>query len=294
QLSSNNWCDVDRALQTITHIAAGYNLNFGQVPYIAVGIKHGNACGAAVSNDPLEAIKRMIGGDPRAIFGGTVITNFPIDAKHATFLRELRVEKTKRILDLVMAPEFSGSGCEILRRKEGRCRMLANPELGNLTVKSLDSTPRIRQVRGGFLRQGNYTYVLDLDSHSMVKFGKADEESLLLGWAVGCTSNSNTITLTRDRMLIGNGTGQMDRVGAAELAIKKAVTAGHETAGCVAYSDSFFPFRDGPDVLADAGVAAILSTSGSERDEEVRTACKERKVALYMIPDSIARGFYAH
>jgi len=117
--------------------------------------------------------------------------------------------------------------------------------------------------------------------------------NMILAWAVGSTSNSNTITIVNDGMLLGNGVGQQDRVGAAGLAIRRAIDAGHEDQlnGAVAYSDSFFPFPDAVEVLADAGIKAIFSTSGSVRDKEVQDLCVARGIALYQLPDKKARGF---
>ncbi len=175
--------------------------------------------------------------------------------------------------------------------------MLENPALASLTAKSLNSETRFRQVRGGFLRQPNYTYVLDLHDARIERTGALTpeaEKDLLLAWAVGSTSNSNTVCLVKDGQLIGNGVGQQDRVGGCELAIKRAKDARHDTAGAVAYSDSFFPFVDGPQALATAGVKTIFATSGSVRDAEVKAACADAGVSLVMIPDSVARGFYGH
>jgi phosphoribosylaminoimidazolecarboxamide formyltransferase/IMP cyclohydrolase len=249
----------------------------------------------------------MIDGDTRAIFGGLVMTNFGLDEEHAEIISSHHANG-RRILDVVVAPDFGKAAVETLSRKGGRCKMLANEALGNLTRQSLDDTPRIRFVRGGFLKQPNYTYVLDLadqdlqvpasmtpeDVKAMALAKEQWQRDLLLAWAVGATSNSNTITLVKDGMLIGNGVGQQDRVGACELALTRARGSGHDPKGAVAYSDSFFPFTDGPEVLIDAGVIAILATSGSIRDEKVRAVCEQRKVALFLLPDKTSRGFFGH
>ena len=139
--------------------------------------------------------------------------------------------------------------------------------------------------------------VFDINDPRVEKYGELDqvqERDLLLAWAVGSTSNSNTITLVKDGRLIGNGVGQQDRVGCCELAIKRARDAGHETEGAVAYSDSFFPFPDGPEVLAGAGIKAILASSGSVKDGEVKAMCATHGVTLVMVPDAVGRGFYNH
>jgi len=241
-LSYNNICDLDRMMQTMTHIGAGFEKNFppkadqplAGVPCIAIGAKHGNACGAGVTSadafvrslgpslrsatpsqkhaaSALEAIEKMLLGDLRAIFGGLVMLNFEVDEKIAEELIHKYAGENKRLLDMVAAPSFSAEAVEILSRKKGKCRLLANPAIAKIGLSSLDTAKRFRYVRGGFLEQPNYTFVPEIK-----------DEDIILAWAVGCTSNSNTITLVKDGQLLGNGVGQQDRVGAANLAILRA------------------------------------------------------------------------
>ncbi|HDY73006.1 MAG TPA: hypothetical protein ENH86_00330 [Candidatus Jorgensenbacteria bacterium] len=294
-----NWCDIDRLLQTITHIAAVFEQNHNNIPFIAVGAKHGNACGASVATDAGDALRGMIDGDPLALFGGLVMTNFPISGQEAKLLREWNTsDGTKRILDGVLAPSFSKEARLNLSRKGGKCRLLENSALENLGMDSLDVAPRFRYVRGGFLRQPNYTYVLDLKDPDLEIVGHTCSESqktdLLLACAVGSTSNSNTITLVKNGAVIGNGVGQKDRVGAATLAIAGAKRSGHDIRGAVAYSDSFFPFPDGPQILIEAGVQVIFTSKGSVKDEATREVCREAEISLYFLPDSRCRGFFGH
>ena len=297
-LSYVNWCDVDRMIHTITHIAALYDVNFNSVPYIAIAVKHGNPCGAAVSNDPVEVLQKMVTGDPQAIFGGAVMTNFAINESLAEVLRNYEKGKApRRILDVIASPEFSPEAINLLKRKEGRCHFLENRSLLGLDVSSLDKSLLYRKVRGGFLTQENFMIVLDLHHSEMKKYGKASieqETDMLLASGVCATSNSNTITIVKDRQLIGNGTGQQDRVGAAKLAIAKAKQFKHDIKGSVAVSDSFFPFPDGPKLLIDAGVSAIFTTSGSMRDQETIDVCEKNNVSLYMLDNKIARCFFGH
>lgn len=305
--SYNNWCDVDRLLQTITHIAAGFHVNFGEVPLCGVAVKHGNGCGAStessevvgasVGDEPCEILKRIVTGDTRAIFGGLVMVNFGIGVEEAEILLSHAVEKGRRLLDGIIAPFFSDEALEMLKRKKDKCRFLANEALGSLSPDSLDSALRFRYVRGGFLTQPNYTYVFNFKHEALEVFGPLSHPqkyNLLLGWAINATSNSNTITLVRDNMLIGNGCGQQDRVSAANLAITKAKDAGHETKDAVAISDSFFPFEDGPQVLCEAGVNAILTTNGSVRDKHVKRTIESANATLLWVPDGVGRGFFGH
>ncbi len=300
--SYNNFCDIDRLLQTMTHIVAGLETNIGAPNKFAVvlGAKHGNCCGAGVQEEFLGAIRKMLDGDPRAIFGGVVMVNFPINKDRAEVLLHYGMPAGKRrLLDCIVAPGFESDAMELLQRKEGKCRLLTNPHLGRLSSADLDTSLRRRQVRGGFLTQPNYTFVLDLAAPYIKRYAFGTERKehwrdLALAWAVGSTSNSNTITLVRGGKLLGNAVGQQDRVGSAELAVKRAKDAGHRITGAVAYSDSFFPFPDGPKVLIDEHVGAIFATSGSVNDQQIIDQCVDARVPLYMAPDEVARGFYWH
>lgn len=298
ELSYNNFTDVDRLLQTITHAAASFDKNNGKVPVIALGAKHGNLCGAGYDNDAKKAVEKMLEGDLRAIFGGSVVINTNIDREVAETIMTYKVEQGKRILDIVMAPSVDDDALELLKRKNGKLRLLINPALAEMGADSLDKARRPRYVRGGRLAQDNYTFVIDCNSPDIERHGKEPTAQQLndmqLAWAIGSTSNSNTICIVRDGMLISNGAGQQDRVTAAELALMRAKNAGHDTKNAVAYSDSFFPFPDGPQLLADAGIGAIFTTRGSVKDGVVVDTLVAAGVSFCTLPDAQARGFYAH
>jgi len=301
-MSYNNICDLDRMTQTMTHIGAGFEKNLDVVPYVALGVKHGNPCGAGISENPKEAIEKMLLGDLRAIFGGMVMLNFPVDENIAEDLIHMHVEKNRRLLDMVAAPSFSEEAIDILSRKKGKCRLVANRAIEKAGLSSLDVTERFRYVRGGFLKQPNYTFVpLFSEIPEAKTLSKDALADVVLAWAVGATSNSNTITLVKDGRIIGNGVGQQDRVGAAKLAIfraeESAQSAGEKKAdlnNVTAYSDSFFPFPDAVETLIDSGVKVIFSTSGSVNDNLSIELCKSKGVNLLLLPDSESRGFYQH
>ena len=231
-LSFNNWCDLTRMLQTATHMIAGIQKNLATEPYVGIGVKHGNPCGTSGGN-PDELVKlatNVVMGDSRAIFGGFLIFNFKITVGMARAMAKCMPEG-RATFDGVIAPGFTAKAIEVLSRTSGRCRIITNPALAENVASIMDTTPRFRQVRGGFLRQPDYTYVLDLKDPDIKIYGpKPTNQALkdiILAWAVCSTSNSNTITVVNEGMLLGNGVGQQDRVGAAELAIKRAKDAGH-------------------------------------------------------------------
>jgi phosphoribosylaminoimidazolecarboxamide formyltransferase/IMP cyclohydrolase len=218
-----------------------------------------------------------------------------------------------RLLDGVVGASVTDEALELLSRN--KLRVVVNPALSGLNEKSIDSVRRIRPVRGGALEQPNYDFILDLKADYIQQHGDSSEQQqrdLVLAWAIGCTSNSNTISLVKDGKLIGNGVGQQDRVGAGQLAltrttvdlpeleqqgdklILKVTLDQKKLDGAVAYSDSFFPFPDGPGLLAKAGIKAILTTSGSVADETVVKSLTDQGVTIYMVPDKVGRGFYLH
>ena len=314
ELSFINETDIARLVQTSTHIAAGFERNFGKVLPMAVGVKHGNACGAGIAETYAKAAEKMLEGDNRAIFGGVVMINGEIDAEVAKVLMNHMMDgDNSRLLDGVIGSSVTDEALELLNRN--KLRVVINPALNNLSEQSLDTARLKRYVPGGVLEQPNYTFVMDLSAENMQQHGDLTEQQkrdLILAWAVGSTSNSNTITLAKDGMIIGNGVGQQDRVGAAQLAISrttielptfddqgnKLVMGIHlnkeKLDGAVAYSDSFFPFPDGPMILANVGVKAILASSGSTADNSVIETLNKAGVSLVMVPDKIGRGFFGH
>ncbi|MBI2009022.1 hypothetical protein HYS84_01250 [Candidatus Saccharibacteria bacterium] len=300
ETSYNNVVEfAERMTQTITHIAAGFEHNFGEVPALALGVKHGNACGAAYADTPQEVIKKMLEGDERAIFGGSIMLNFEVDEELAELLvgHDMK-DGQKRLLDIVIAAGVTDEAKDILQRKTGKLRLLTNPALVSLGMDSLDTAQRFRYIPDGVAVQDNYTYIPKIRRAELLAGGwinPEQERDLVLAWAVGSTSNSNTITVVENGMVIGNGVGQQDRVGAAELALKRAEDAKHDSDGAVAYSDSFFPYPDGAEVLADAGVKVILATSGSVNDPNVADALKAKGIQSFLtLPDKTSRGFFGH
>ncbi len=176
--------------------------------------------------------------------------------------------------------------------------MFKNSALANLSRKSLDERVRVRNFRGGFGIEKNYTFILNLKDKALKTYGtplnRYQKIDMLLAKAICDTSNSNTITLVRNCSLIGNGVGQQSRVIGAKVAIMLAKKSKHTINSAIAASDSFFPFADGAGFLARAGVAAIIATSGSLNDKKVIKYLAKRKVTLCHIPDEKARGFYNH
>jgi len=297
-----NLTDLDRGLRTLQLIEKGFDFGNpfgnGMVPKIAIAVKHGNCCGAAFDEDPNTVIRKMIDSDRISIHGAVVLTNFGVTNDIATTLRLYPFDETrnKRILDAVVAPSFDENAIETLGRKDGKCRMLQNPALAELRKEDL-LHEQIRPVRGGFIRQTGTPFILDLSHKDMKRSGPLEialARDLLLAWAVCATSTSNTVTLVKNGMLIGNGVGQQSRVRCAKLAVDIARENKHDVTGAVACTDSFFPFPDGAAALALAGVSAVFASSGSINDDVVIMALDRPGLVFWTLPDKVCRGFFHH
>ena len=232
-------------------------------------IKHTTPCGLAIGGDPLEAYHKALACDPVSAFGSVISFTAPVDEAAAEAVSSLFVE-------CIVAPSFSAQALDILGRKK------------NLRV--LEGTARwsrdaldYKRVRGGLLVQERPPDAFDDSSWRVVtKREPTDEErrDLLFAWRAVASVKSNAIVLARDGATIGIGAGQMSRVDASFLAVHKATSAGHTTAGSALGSDAFFPFRDGVDQAVEAGVRAIVQPGGSVRDEEVIQAADEYNIAM--------------
>lgn len=295
-----NWRDLDRSLRTTNAIAAVMERNRGDVPPIAVGVKHGNPCGAAFGSTGVEATRRMVSSDPISLFGGAVMTTFTVTGDVARTLQRTGVpdDAPDRILDFVSAPAFDSTAVELLKRTGGKCRLYSNPALETLCEATLDREPMTVPARGGFLRQPNFTYVFDERHEFLIKRGTrlpvSRRNDLLLACAVASTSDSNTITLAKDGHIIANAVGQQNRKRGCYLALAIAQECGHDPFGAVACGDSFFPFPDGPELLIAAGIGAVLATHGSVRDKEVIRVFAEAGRAFWTMPDELGRLFFGH
>ena len=260
ELSFNNLLDLEGALLATEP--------FGDEICCAI-IKHTTPSGLGIGASALEAYQRALACDPLSAFGSVISFSTTVDALAAEAVSSLFVE-------CVVAPEFSAEALEILGRKknlrvlEGRARWAP----GALDYK---------RVRGGLLVQQRPPAVMDASTWTTVTERRPtpdEKRDLLFAWRAVSSVKSNAIVLARDGATIGIGAGQMSRVDAAFLAVHKAASTGHETAGSALGSDAFFPFRDGVDQAAEAGVKAIVQPGGSVRDAEVIAAANEHGIAM--------------
>jgi phosphoribosylaminoimidazolecarboxamide formyltransferase/IMP cyclohydrolase len=257
ELSWNNLLDVDAAKKIVAELDR---------PAVVI-VKHNNPCGVGVGGDLVEAYERALATDPVSAFGSIVAVNRPLDANAAAAMAELFIE-------VLAAPEIEPGARERLAGKVN-LRLLVGPLYeagrGELELRSID---------GGFLAQEADSRPDDPSTWECPtrRAPSAEERAALeLAWKVGRYTKSNAIVIANPHQTVGIGAGQMSRVDSCRLAIEKARLP---VAGCAASSDAFFPFRDGLDVLAAAGVTAVVHPGGSKRDDEVVAAADEQGLAM--------------
>ncbi|MCA9674869.1 MAG: bifunctional phosphoribosylaminoimidazolecarboxamide formyltransferase/IMP cyclohydrolase [Kofleriaceae bacterium] len=260
QLSYNNILDLDAALGLCLEFAAP----------TAVVVKHNNPCGVASGDDLAATYVRAREADPVSAFGGIVAINREVDDDLARLLVET-------FLECVVAPGYSEAARGILAAKKNLRLVAAG---GDWTPRAGDTAWTVRTVSGGVLIQTADTGMIDAAAAKVVTRRAptaAELADLDFAWRVGKHVKSNAIVFCKDRATVGVGAGQMSRVDSARIAGLKARSP---LAGTVAASDAFFPFRDGVDVLAEAGATAVIQPGGSIRDEEVIAAADEHGLAM--------------
>lgn len=254
EMSFNNYADADAAWRLVNDL-----------PDTSVAIlKHMNACGAASGETLAEAFSKAWDCDPISAFGGVIALNETVDASTARLISEYFVE-------IIIAPGVDKDAAEILAAKKNLRVLVAGPP----SEFDLD----VRTVDGGFLVQKRDTIELGSDDwKAMTRHASMSERrDLEIAWIVCAHTKSNAIVIVKDGAAVGVGAGDQSRVGAAERALARA---GDRAQGAVVASDAFFPFRDGPDALAAAGITAIVEPGGSMRDDEVVESALEHDVAL--------------
>ncbi len=257
ELSFNNILDVDAAFELVKEF---------EKPTAAV-IKHTNPSGVASASTIDEAYKKAHETDPKSAFGCIVAFNRNCNAETAKLMKSLFIE-------VVICPKFEKSALEILKEKKN-LRLL---ETG--AIKKQKSRFDFKKVCGGILAQNDYYPEISEKNLKIVtkrKPTKDEMQAMIFAWKINKHVKSNSIVLAKDNVTVGIGAGQMSRVDAVKLAVMKSEG---KSEGAVMSSDAFFPFRDGIDEAAKAGVTAIIQPGGSIRDKEVIDAANEHNMAM--------------
>src|SRR5690606_25571065 len=257
ELSFNNIQDANAALEIV--------LEYEEPT--AVAVKHMNPCGIGVGDDLHTAFNRAYEADPVSIFGGIIAVNREVDEQTALKMSEI-------FLEIIIAPSFSEKALNILTKKQN-IRLLEVP-----MDEDVDVYEKLVSVKGGLLVQTNdreQVTEADLKVVTERKPTKEELEDLLFAWKAVKHVKSNAIVLAKDKQTIGVGAGQMNRVGAAKIAIEQA---GEKAKGAVMASDAFFPMPDTVEAAAKAGITAFLQPGGSKRDQASRDVCNEHSIAM--------------
>lgn len=262
ELSFNNVADTDAALETVKL--------FNEPACVIV--KHANPCGVAVAADIKTAYELAFATDPESAFGGIIAFNRELDADTAQLIVD------KQFSEVIIAPSVSAAAAEAVSAKKN-VRLLTCGEWGSERPAAFD----YKRVNGGLLiQEKDNGMVSKADLKVVTKVAPSSEQmdELLFAWKVAKMVKSNAIIYAKDGRTIGVGAGQMSRVNSARIAAIKAEHAGLEVKGAVMASDAFFPFRDGIDNAAKAGISAVIQPGGSMRDEEVIAAADEHGMAM--------------
>ena len=261
-LSFNNVADTDAALECVKSF---------EEPACVI-VKHANPCGVAIGSGILDAYDRAFRTDPTSAFGGIIAFNRPLDAQTAAAIVE------RQFVEVVIAPRIEAGALAPLAGK---------PDVRVLECGALPAAPRpaldFKRVTGGLLVQDHDTGAVTVDGLEVVTRrtpAEAEMRDLLFAWKVVKFVKSNAVVYCRDGMTVGIGAGQMSRVYSAKIAGIKALDEGLEITGSVLASDAFFPFRDGIDMAAEAGITAVIEPGGSMRDDEVVAAADEHGMAM--------------
>jgi phosphoribosylaminoimidazolecarboxamide formyltransferase/IMP cyclohydrolase len=261
ELSYNNIADADAAWECVRTFDSA----------ACVIVKHANPCGVAVAANGLDAYRNALKTDPTSAFGGIIAFNRPVDAAMAQAV-------TEQFVEVLLAPGYDGAALHVLAGKKN-VRVLEVP------LGAGHNPFDVKRVGGGWLVQTPDTGELATDALKVVTKNQPDEQQMrdmLFAWKVAKYVKSNAIVFCGNGMTLGVGAGQMSRVDSSRIAAIKAENAGLSLQGSAVASDAFFPFRDGLDVVVQAGARCVIQPGGSMRDQEVIDAADEHGIVMVL------------
>jgi phosphoribosylaminoimidazolecarboxamide formyltransferase / IMP cyclohydrolase len=269
ELSYNNIADADSAWEAVKAFDGN----------ACVIVKHANPCGVALGSTALEAYNKAFKTDPTSAFGGIIAFNMPVDKEAAEAIAQ-------QFLEVLIAPEYTPEALAVFNAKKNvRVLKISLPTGGSKPWEQGRNSHDSKRVGSGILIQTSDIHEIQMADLTVVTKKQptpAQMQDLLFAWNVAKYVKSNAIVFCGDGMTLGVGAGQMSRVDSTKIAAIKAEHAGLSLQGSVVASDAFFPFRDGIDVLADAGASCVIQPGGSMRDEEVIAAADERGLVMVL------------
>jgi phosphoribosylaminoimidazolecarboxamide formyltransferase / IMP cyclohydrolase len=273
ELSYNNIADADAAWECVKSFENALN------SVACVIVKHANPCGVALGVTPLEAYSKAFQTDPTSAFGGIIAFNQCVDGAAAEAV-------AKQFVEVLIAPDFTPEALAIFKAKANvRVLKIALSQGGSTDWENGRNSHDSKRVGSGLLIQTADNHEVSLSELKVVTRKQPSPEQmqdLLFAWRVAKYVKSNAIVFCGNGMTLGVGAGQMSRVDSTRIAAIKATNAGLSLNGSAVASDAFFPFRDGVDVLAEAGASCVIQPGGSVRDEEVIAAADEHGIAMVL------------
>ncbi len=281
ELSYNNIADADAAWECVKSFDTYAEGGLAQSAACVI-VKHANPCGVAVGKDAHEAYSKAFKTDPTSAFGGIIAFNRTVDGATAQ-------EISKQFVEVLMAPDYTPEALELFQatknRQNVRILKIALPPGGASDWDNGRNAMDVKRIGSGLLMQTADNHELSLADLKVVSKKQPTPQQLqdlLFAWKVAKYVKSNAIVFCADGMTMGVGAGQMSRLDSARIASIKAEHAGLSLAGTAVASDAFFPFRDGLDVVVDAGASSVIQPGGSMRDQEVIDAADERGVVMVL------------
>lgn len=269
ELSYNNIADADAAWEAVK--------SFDSTACVIV--KHANPCGVALGKTPLEAYSKAFKTDPTSAFGGIIAFNVTVDAQAAEVV-------SQQFVEVLIAPAFSAEALAIFAAKANvRVLQIALPKGGETAFAQGRNSHDIKRIGSGMLMQTADNHEMTASALNVVSKKQPTPQQMsdmLFAWRVAKYVKSNAIVFCGDGMTLGVGAGQMSRVDSTKIAVIKAQNAGLSLKHAVVASDAFFPFRDGIDVLAQAGAQCVIHPGGSMRDAEVIAAADEHGLVMVL------------
>lgn len=276
ELSYNNLADADAAWECVKSFGAN---DTADAAAACVIVKHANPCGVALGSDAAEAYAKAFATDPTSAYGGIIAFNVEVDAAAAE-------QVAKQFVEVLMAPAYTPDALAVLAAKRNtRVLQIALPPGGDTPWQQGRNAQDVKRIGSGLLIQTADNHVLteaDLTVVSRRQPTAAQWRDMRFAWTVAQYVKSNAIVFCADGRTLGVGAGQMSRVDSARIASIKAENAGLDLHGSVVASDAFFPFRDGLDVVVDAGATCVIQPGGSVRDDEVIAAADQRDVVMVL------------
>jgi phosphoribosylaminoimidazolecarboxamide formyltransferase / IMP cyclohydrolase len=270
ELSYNNLADADAAWECVRSFSSG----------ACVIVKHANPCGVAIAANPLQAYEKAFATDPTSAFGGIIAFNQTVDASAAQAV-------AKQFVEVVIAPAYTEPALEVFKAKpNARLIQIDLTQVKRDGVNAWEqgrNAQDVKRVGSGLLIQTADNHFLTASDLKVVTTRQPSQQQMadaLFAWTVAQYVKSNAIVFCKDGMTMGVGAGQMSRLDSARIASIKAGHANLSLQNTVVASDAFFPFRDGLDVVADAGATCIIQPGGSVRDDEVIAAANERQLSM--------------